>query len=581
MTQNYNGGFHLVDSTRGAIIHTWNVRNTASTIGRIDLTDNDNNWTTAEHSPENDDMGLDVFWSLQQIYDYFLNHYQINSLDDQGLTLTAYVRWGNTTGTQDNAGWHDDNYFFFGDGEVDFRPVASLDVVGHEYGHGLTDFQIGWGSLNDQNAFHEGLSDIWGAILEQRINPGSQWRIGEQITLNKPYLRNIQYTNDANSLVQTADTYNSTQYNNASGNLKPYIRGGVFAHWFYILSNGEVGINDIGSSYNVTGIGLDLAEELIAEAVFNNYLDNTTSYAAIRTSFINAASALYCANSPEVKAVTNAWYAVGVGSAFNGTLPSISGTEPVCTTRPFTLNNQPANTTLSWSSGNVAQMTVASNGTVSRINNYSGSANLIATISGTGGCQTSISKQIWLGNPIIATMKVDGNNYYDGYPICPGNHWASVTYNGFASPATWTVQSGITYFVGSNQIDFTLPYNGYSSIWITAKASNVCAGTSYNSNFYLTKKTYGCGSMMVSIFPNPSSESLNLETSILSYDNESPIEIIADEIELLDENGQVLIHTFPGSSTTQLDTRKIVSGQYYLHVRISNEIIKRHIFVER
>ena len=58
-----------------------------------------------------------------------------------------------------------------------FDPLASIDIVAHEFGHGITDFQIGWGNAGNEGAFNEGLSDIWGAIFEQTIRPSSTWQI--------------------------------------------------------------------------------------------------------------------------------------------------------------------------------------------------------------------------------------------------------------------------------------------------------------------------------------------------------------------------------------------------------------------
>lgn len=181
ITESGGGMFHLEDLTRGAVIHTWNLNGAngnTSIASRVELTDNDNNWTTAEHGGNEDDMGLDVHWALQQIYDRLNNAHSINSFDDPasgaGFTIDAHIH--NDANDRDNAYWNSaSNVLLFGDGVSIFRPLASLDVVAHEYGHGITDFQIGWGNSGNQGAFNEGMSDIWGAIMEFRINPGNVW----------------------------------------------------------------------------------------------------------------------------------------------------------------------------------------------------------------------------------------------------------------------------------------------------------------------------------------------------------------------------------------------------------------------
>jgi Zn-dependent metalloprotease len=87
----------------------------------------------------------------------------------------------------------------------------------------------------------------------------------------------------------------------------------VLNHWFYILTIGKSGTNDIGNSYNVTGINIETAK--IAYRLESVYLSANSTYANARTYGIQAATDLYGAGSPEVIATTNAFYAVG-GSAY-------------------------------------------------------------------------------------------------------------------------------------------------------------------------------------------------------------------------------------------------------------------------
>lgn len=266
-TQHYNNTYNLCDSSRNAVIHTWDLNGSTNINNRVELADADNNWTANEYAANEDDMGLDIHWALQEIYDYLLNEHSISSYDNNDYDIDAHFHWGE----QDNARWlMFDDVLVFGDGNTIVRPVASLDAVAHEYGHGITDFQIGWAYSGDLQIFHEGLSDIWGIILENRISPNSVWEIGEGVILNYDCIRNIQNPEDPNAETEISDTYLSSTYN--AGN--QYVKSGVFSHWFYLLVNGGSGTNDNGNSYTVYGIGMDAAEDLIVEAVFNNYLDN-------------------------------------------------------------------------------------------------------------------------------------------------------------------------------------------------------------------------------------------------------------------------------------------------------------------
>jgi Zn-dependent metalloprotease len=62
----------------------------------------------------------------------------------------------------------------------------------------------------------------------------------------------------------------------------------VLNHWFYILTIGKSGTNDIGNSYNVTGINIDKAAK-IAYRLESVYLSANSTYANARTYGIQAA----------------------------------------------------------------------------------------------------------------------------------------------------------------------------------------------------------------------------------------------------------------------------------------------------
>lgn len=86
----------------------------------VEITDNDNNWTAAEHNANGEDVGLDVHWGLEKTYDYFLSVHGRNSFDGTGGALFGFVHAGST----DNAHWDADlRAAFFEDGTTHFGPV--------------------------------------------------------------------------------------------------------------------------------------------------------------------------------------------------------------------------------------------------------------------------------------------------------------------------------------------------------------------------------------------------------------------------------------------------------------------------
>ena len=114
---------------------------------------------------------------------------------------------------------------------------------------------------------------------------------------------------------------------------------------------------------------------------------------------------------------------------------------------------------------------------------------------------------------------------------------------------------------------------------ICVNATNTC-GTSSNTSFYLTKKGYGCGSFLISVSPNPSSEDLTVTTSVLNEADGTQYNVVADGIELVDDSNSKLINLAPAEATTNLDTRKFRNGIYYLHVRFGEDRYVKRVIIK-
>jgi Zn-dependent metalloprotease len=85
-----------------------------------------------------------------------------------------------------NAFWDGDEMTFGdGDGRVFVGFARSLDVVAHELGHGVTQFDVGLVYRSQSGALNEHYSDVWGSAITQfaeGTDAGSaDWLIGDEV----------------------------------------------------------------------------------------------------------------------------------------------------------------------------------------------------------------------------------------------------------------------------------------------------------------------------------------------------------------------------------------------------------------
>ncbi len=238
--------YTLHDSTRGGGIFTYDVHNTAFE----EITEFTNSTTTWSA-----DAGIDAHWGAGNVYDYWLTEQGRNSFDDAGATIFSYVHY---LEGYNNAYW-DGFEMVYGDGTGTeaggFSSLTSLDVCAHELGHAICQYTAGLIYAGESGAMNEGFSDIWGAVVENCANPHETdskakniWAIGEEIgTLP---LRRM----DTPSLRGDPNTYNGPGWINVVGCLPAepndqcgvHTNSGVLNHWFYFLSQGGTGTNELG-----------------------------------------------------------------------------------------------------------------------------------------------------------------------------------------------------------------------------------------------------------------------------------------------------------------------------------------------
>ncbi|NSW46425.1 MAG: M4 family metallopeptidase [Bacteroidales bacterium] len=344
-TDSYNGSYRLHESVRGNGIFTYNMQMTADYGSAVDFTDADNYWNNV--NAQQDEVATDAHWATEKYYDYLFNNFGRNSIDNNGFALYNYVHADLTAfgmSSNVNAFW-DGQRMTYGDGNSTYSPLTTVDITCHEITHGLTELTANLVYADESGALNEGFSDIFGTVVEFYAKPSqANWTIGEDIGAAFRSMANPNTYNDPDTYQGTYWDFNNEVHQNST----------VLSHWFYLVSQGGSGTNDIGNAYSVNGIGIENAAK-IAYRMLVYYLSPNATYSDARFYAIVAAADLFGSCSPEVETVTNAMYAVGVGQAYQpNVVADFSASVTQTCQAPFTvqfINNSLNGSTFYWDFG--------------------------------------------------------------------------------------------------------------------------------------------------------------------------------------------------------------------------------------
>ncbi len=300
--------YRLRESGRGNGIMTLNMQQGTLYEEAVDFEDDDNYWNNVNEFL--DETATDAHWGAERFFDYLQERHNRESFDGAGAPLISYIHFGFNFG---NAFW-DGTASTFGDGDPDGSlnlPVVSLDIVAHEFTHGLTEYSAGLIYLDESGALNESFSDIFGAATDFFSRPQqADWLIGEEATVGGIGIRSFSDPN----VHEHPDTYLGDFYQVGGGdNGGVHTNSGVMNHWFFLLSEGGTGTNDNSDDFAVAAIGWEKAMQ-IAYRNLTVYLTPSSSYEDAAFYANTAAIDLFGACSTEFIETNNAWYAVGLGT---------------------------------------------------------------------------------------------------------------------------------------------------------------------------------------------------------------------------------------------------------------------------
>jgi Zn-dependent metalloprotease len=254
-----------------------------------------------------DDAVDEAYDGLGHTFDFYLEVYQRNSIDDQGLPLNAYVHYGQG---YDNAFW-DDAEMIFGDGDgIAFnRFTIALDVIGHELTHGVTGSEVNLTYLNQSGALNESVSDVFGSLIKQYVAQQTadqaDWLIGAGLlTFPGQALRSMKAPGSAydNEVMgadpQPADMAHYIDTSEDNGGV--HLNSGIPNRAFYLAATA------------IGGNAWEKAGQIWYDTIRDRNLNRSANFAAFAGRTVANAGQRYGAGGAEQQAVADAWQQVGV-----------------------------------------------------------------------------------------------------------------------------------------------------------------------------------------------------------------------------------------------------------------------------
>jgi len=312
--------YQLKDPTRGNT-YTTDMQNKSDSFGcqvfgtncsagtlftSADTSFGNGSTSSRESAAADAQYGTNVTW------DYFKNVHARNGIFGTGKGSSNRVHYGRN---YVNAFW-DGTKMTYGDGDgVEFGPLTSLDVAGHEMSHGVTENTADLTYSGESGGLNEATSDIFGTLVEfyaANANDPGDYLIGEEFDLKRHagFRRMDEPSRDGASYDCWSPVVGQDDVHYSSG---------VGNHFFYLLAEGSGSktINGIAHSSptcngsTLTGIGRTPAAAIWYRAL-TVYMTSATTYSGARTATLNAARDLYGAGSVQQNAVAAAWSAVSV-----------------------------------------------------------------------------------------------------------------------------------------------------------------------------------------------------------------------------------------------------------------------------
>jgi Zn-dependent metalloprotease len=278
----------------------YTASNTQRTPGRL---------IRSEGAPPTGDPAVDEAYEyMGDTYTLYWNVFNRDSIDDDGMPLHGTVHYDKD---YDNAFW-DGREMIYGDGDREQfdRFTKSVDVIGHELTHGVTQNEAGLIYWAETGALNESISDVFGSLVKQYRNnqtaAQADWLIGQGLFMpgvngvairsmkapgtayNDPVLGRDPQPSHMSKYVRTLDD---------SGGV--HINSGIPNHAFYLAAT------------RLGGYAWENLGTIWYETLLHPLLKRTAKFSDFARLTMLTAHQLF-PEGPEAQAVGDSWAQVGV-----------------------------------------------------------------------------------------------------------------------------------------------------------------------------------------------------------------------------------------------------------------------------
>ena len=178
---------------------------------------------------------LDAFFYGTVVGKMFEEWFNTTALNDK---IVIRVHYGEMYG---NAFWNGVNCTF-GDGDYyDMFPFTTLDVMGHEIAHGVSEQGSGLEYYDEQGGVNEAFSDIMGEAAEEYLLR-SDMVTGYSVMKNMPWMRDFERPEKDNMSIGHVSQMNTYT--------DPHYSSGIYRRvWYVLIHNHKMNVRDAASVF--------------------------------------------------------------------------------------------------------------------------------------------------------------------------------------------------------------------------------------------------------------------------------------------------------------------------------------------